>query len=97
MKKKIFVLKEISPLAAAKTSALFLASVIGLVGFLVIFGGLFRSWKSFSDAVLGTLFGIFILSPVYGVVVGILVILYNWAARKVGGYRVTLEVEEKEI
>lgn len=97
MKRKEIVLKNVSPLVVFKTSTLFLASLIAFIGAGMIMLALFtKGWKAFADTVLGTLFGIFILSPAYGVVSSCVVILYNWVAKKTGGYRMTLEIEEKD-
>jgi hypothetical protein len=97
MKRKDYALKKISVLAVMKTQALFLALVLGLIGLAVTLNALaFRGWKPFTDAALGTLFGVVIVAPVYGLASGIIAALYNWAAGRTGGFQFTLIVEEKE-
>lgn len=96
-KEKIYELKRLDAFRVFKTASLWLALIIGLVGLvyclITLIGG---KYTQFGGAVLGTLFGVLILSPIYGAALALLCAAYNFVAAKVGGYRLILDVEEKE-
>lgn len=93
---KSYALKKIDAAAVFKTVTILLALPIGLIGLLYCLVTLVAfKYTQFGGAVLGTLFGVLILSPVYGGALALLATVYNFAAAKTGGLKIDLEIEEK--
>lgn len=97
-KEKIYALKKIDAAAVFKTTTILLALPIGLIGLIYCLVSLAAlKYTQFGGAVLGTLFGVLILSPVYGGALALLALAYNFAAAKAGGFKITLNSEEKDL
>lgn len=96
-KETVYTLQRIDPATVFKVLTALLALVIGLVGLvycLITFAAF--KYTRFGGAVLGTLFGVLILSPIYGLALALLAAAYNFVAGKVGGLKITVSLEEPE-
>ena len=88
-------LKSINPIQPLKIVTLFLMIAFFIVGMIAFILALFKSWNTLGDTIVFFLMLIFVFSPLCGLGVSIGAWIYNVAASKVGGCKITLGIRER--
>ncbi|MBU0687416.1 MAG: hypothetical protein KKB81_06185 [Candidatus Margulisbacteria bacterium] len=95
MASRSYTLKGLDAVQCGKTAALLIA-IIALIQ--AVIGLVISLFTGSADAIGAWLIGLLVAVIVVPIVAGILVVigcwLYNFVASKVGGYKVTLEIQE---